>query len=46
MKVLIECNECGKKFQRSEASLNLECPRCHGVDVDPIALVLRKEAHA
>jgi len=36
-KVALICLECGKKFKRSAATVwdhEIECPRCHGLDID------------
>jgi len=33
-KIRVECMECGKKFSTSK--LTPQCPRCNGVDVEPV----------
>ena len=30
--IAVECLECGRKFKTR--SLDPECPKCHGVDID------------
>jgi Zn finger protein HypA/HybF involved in hydrogenase expression len=30
--IKVECLECGRKFQTR--SMDPECPKCHGVDID------------
>lgn len=29
------CNECGKKFKAAASKVEVSCPKCKGVDVEP-----------
>jgi hypothetical protein len=33
MRISVVCQECGKKFKT--AKVCPECPKCHGVDIEP-----------
>jgi Zn finger protein HypA/HybF involved in hydrogenase expression len=33
-KVKLACLECGKRFSTLATNSDVECPKCHGVDVD------------
>ena len=32
--VKLECQECGKKFSKSNPTSNTKCPKCGGYDID------------
>ena len=32
----LECLECGKQFYRSLKTYDIKCPKCNGVDIEPI----------